>query len=125
MLFVGYRRAVGGASGRFWGVESAVSVFGSAVSVVSGVDSALSRGFWIGSAVSLLVVPDSGENATPSALPIRKPPAPALPMVADTQIAAICLAREASCATRNVKDFDHTGKGIASIGISCCRRGSR
>jgi predicted nucleic acid-binding protein len=33
-------------------------------------------------------------------------------MVADAQIAAICLAREASCATRNVKDFDHTGVAV-------------
>ena len=59
-----------------------MSVFGSAVSVVSGVGSALSRGFRIGSAVSLLVVPDSGENATPSALPIRKAPPSALPTTA-------------------------------------------
>lgn len=28
---------------------------------------------------------------------------------ADAQIAAICLARGATCATRNVKDFAHTG----------------
>ena len=28
---------------------------------------------------------------------------------ADAQIAAICLAHGASCATRNVKDFQHTG----------------
>lgn len=28
---------------------------------------------------------------------------------ADAQIAAICLARGATCATRNVKDFQHTG----------------
>lgn len=28
---------------------------------------------------------------------------------ADAQIAAICLAHDASCATRNVKDFEHTG----------------
>ena len=28
---------------------------------------------------------------------------------ADAQIAAICLARGAICATRNVKDFAHTG----------------
>lgn len=29
--------------------------------------------------------------------------------MADAQIVAICLARGASCATRNVRDFDHTG----------------
>ncbi|GAA1153364.1 type II toxin-antitoxin system VapC family toxin [Ornithinicoccus hortensis] len=28
---------------------------------------------------------------------------------ADAQIAAICLAHDARCATRNVKDFEHTG----------------
>lgn len=28
---------------------------------------------------------------------------------ADAQIAAICLAHDATCATRNVKDFAHTG----------------
>lgn len=28
---------------------------------------------------------------------------------ADAQIAAICLAHDAACATRNVKDFAHTG----------------
>lgn len=28
---------------------------------------------------------------------------------ADAQIAAICLTHEATCATRNVKDFQHTG----------------
>ncbi|MCT1776009.1 PIN domain-containing protein [Brachybacterium sp. p3-SID957] len=28
---------------------------------------------------------------------------------ADAQIAAICLALGATCATRNVKDFQHTG----------------
>ena len=28
---------------------------------------------------------------------------------ADAQIAAICLAHGATCATRNVKDFEHTG----------------
>jgi len=28
---------------------------------------------------------------------------------ADAQIAAICLAHDATCATRNVKDFEHTG----------------
>ncbi|MGM7671963.1 type II toxin-antitoxin system VapC family toxin [Microbacterium sp. A93] len=28
---------------------------------------------------------------------------------ADAQIAAICLAHEATCATRNLKDFAHTG----------------
>ncbi|GAA1351736.1 type II toxin-antitoxin system VapC family toxin [Falsarthrobacter nasiphocae] len=28
---------------------------------------------------------------------------------ADAQIAAICLARDATCATRNVRDFVHTG----------------
>lgn len=28
---------------------------------------------------------------------------------ADAQIAAICLAQGATCATRNVKDFEHTG----------------
>nr|WP_108870570.1 type II toxin-antitoxin system VapC family toxin [Tessaracoccus timonensis] len=29
--------------------------------------------------------------------------------IADAQIAAICLANGATCATRNVKDFQHTG----------------
>lgn len=29
--------------------------------------------------------------------------------IADAQIAAICLAHGAACATRNVKDFQHTG----------------
>lgn len=29
--------------------------------------------------------------------------------MADAQIAAICLAHDAACATRNVKDFSHTG----------------
>lgn len=29
--------------------------------------------------------------------------------VADAQIAAICLVNDATCATRNVKDFAHTG----------------
>lgn len=28
---------------------------------------------------------------------------------ADAQIAAICLAHDATCATRNVKDLEHTG----------------
>ncbi|GAA1456267.1 type II toxin-antitoxin system VapC family toxin [Nocardiopsis exhalans] len=31
---------------------------------------------------------------------------------ADAQIAAICLAHDATCATRNVKDFAHTGVEI-------------
>ncbi|MGA4670887.1 type II toxin-antitoxin system VapC family toxin [Propionibacteriaceae bacterium Y1923] len=31
---------------------------------------------------------------------------------ADAQIAAICLAHDATCATRNVKDFEHTGVGL-------------
>lgn len=31
---------------------------------------------------------------------------------ADAQIAAICLAHDATCATRNVKDFVHTGIGL-------------
>lgn len=33
---------------------------------------------------------------------------------ADAQIAAICLAREASCATRNTKDFAETGVHIVN-----------
>ena len=83
MLFVRFRCAVGSRSGWFLGVDRALSVFGSAVHVVSGVESALSRGLWIGSAVSLLESRDSGENATPSALPMRKPPPSALPMAVD------------------------------------------
>src|SRR5699024_2992158 len=31
---------------------------------------------------------------------------------ADAQIAAICLVHEATCATRNVKDFAHTGVAL-------------
>lgn len=33
----------------------------------------------------------------------------ALISTADAQIAAICLAHDATCATRNTKDFEHTG----------------
>ena len=33
---------------------------------------------------------------------------------ADAQIAAICLAHDATCATRNVKDFEHTGVALTN-----------
>lgn len=35
-------------------------------------------------------------------------------MTADAQIAAICLAHGATCATRNVKDFEHTGVDVVN-----------
>lgn len=33
---------------------------------------------------------------------------------ADAQIAAICLVYDATCATRNVKDFEHTGVALTN-----------
>lgn len=38
---------------------------------------------------------------------------------ADAQIAAICLVHDATCATRNVKDFEHTGVALIDPWAVC------